>query len=63
MRCVSSSGPKPQLRQPGLDGPARNLQAPRDLHEADAGLVAKERDEAGIKLVHRTGHIAYPTRF
>ena len=46
-----------QLRQAGLDGAAGDLQAARDLHEPDAGLVAEERDQAGIKLVHRTGHI------
>jgi len=47
-----------QLREAGLHSAARDLQPPRDLHQADAGLIAQQRDQAGIELVHRTGHIA-----
>ena len=46
-----------ELRQPRLHRSAGDLQPARDLHEADARLVAKQTDEPGVELIHRTGHI------
>ena len=40
-----------------LDGAAGDLQPAGDLHQPDARLVPEKPDQAGVKLVHRTGHI------
>src|SRR5512133_664844 len=47
-----------ELGQTRLHGAARDVEPPRDLHEADARLVGHEGDEAGVELVDGTGHVA-----
>ena len=49
-----------ELLQAGLDGPARDVEAARGLHQAQARLVAQERDEAGVEVVD--GHVAQSVR-
>src|SRR5512133_4007072 len=46
-----------ELGQARLRGAARDVEAPRDLHQADARLVGHEGDQPGVEVVDRTGHV------